>query len=155
MHPPSLFLTALSRVYPANLPSRLPPGMHLSSPTLINHYSHGIPKSLDGWTGGRKEEAGRIPEGEEESRASLNLGECTRGKGEGVESVMSRNLGVPRIYSRWRGGSTNRACREFAIVIYEYAGWFVLWTRLAATAGISVFLSVCCRGHACAAILCQ
>lgn len=52
------------------------------------------------------------------SRAPLvNLGECTRGKGEGVESVMSRNLGVPRIYSRWRGGSTNRACREFAIVI--------------------------------------
>lgn len=90
------------------------------------------------------------------SRAPLvNLGECTRGKGEGVESVMSRNLGVPRIYSRWRGGSTNRACREFAIVIYEYAGWFVLWTRLAATAGISVFLSVCCRGHACTAILCQ
>lgn len=47
----------------------------------------------------------------------MNLRECTRGKEEGVESVMSRNLGVPRIYSRRRGGSTNRACREFAIVI--------------------------------------
>lgn len=110
------------------------------------------------WMDGRVEGRRRLEEfrRERKSRAPLvNLGECTRGKGEGVESVMSRNLGVPRIYSRWRGGSTNRACREFAIVIYEYAGWFVLWTRLAATADISVFLSVCCRGHACAAILCQ
>lgn len=110
------------------------------------------------WMDGRVEGRRRLEEFRRgrKSRAPLvNLGECTRGKGEGVESVMSRNLGVPRIYSRWRGGSTNRACREFAIVIYEYAGWFVLWTRLAATAGISVFLSVCCRGHACAAILCQ
>lgn len=83
MHPPSLLLTALSRVYPANLPSRLPPGMHLSSPTLINHYSHGIPKSLDGWTGGRKEEAGRIPEGEEESRASCESWRMYARKGGG------------------------------------------------------------------------
>lgn len=50
---------------------------------------------------------------------------------EGVESVMSRNLGVPRIYSN-RGGEG----REFAVVIRR----FVLWTRLVELAdGISVF----------------
>lgn len=155
MHPPSLFLTALSRVYPANLPSRLPPGMHLPSPTLINHYSRGIPKSLDGWTDGRMEgrkegRKGRRIRGGRVARLLRifeNVSAERRG-GEGVESVMSRNLGVPRIYSRWRGGSTNRACREFAIVIREYGGWFVLWTRLAACNWrmpvFRFFFRVCC-----------
>lgn len=113
---------------------------------------------MDGRTDGRKGEAGRIRGGRVARllRIFENVSAERRG-GEGVESVMSRNLGVPRIYSRWRGGSTNRACREFAIVIREYGGWFVLWTRLAACNWrmpvFRFFFRVCCPGHACAAIL--